>query len=178
VRATDEADFIQYAESARGRLRQVAYLLCGDWDRAEDATQDALARLYSRWPRIDRTVGLRTYAHRTVVSAVIDGAKRPWRRERVTPQPVDETAPDRRRNAPVEDRLVIAEALATLPDRQRACVVLRYFEDLTVRETAKTLRVAEGTVKSQTARGLESLRRALSARGYERAMDNSEGITS
>jgi RNA polymerase sigma-70 factor (sigma-E family) len=177
MRASDEADFIDYAESARGRLRQVAYLLCGDWDRAEDAVQEALARLYARWSRIDRTAGIRTYAHRTVVSAVLDGAKRPWRRERVTAQPVDETVQDQRSGTSVEDRMVIVEALAALPDRQRACVVLRYFEDLTISETARALGVRDGTVKSQTSRGLESLRAALVSGGYEPATHSSEGIT-
>lgn len=177
MRAADETDFIAYAESARGRLRQVAYLICGDWDRAEDAVQEALARLYVRWSRIDRSLGLRTYTHRTVVSAVLDGAKRPWRRERVSPQPVDETVPASPSGPSVEDRMVIVEALATLPVRQRTCVVLRYFEDLTVRETAQSLRISDGTVKSQTARGLDTLREALVSRGYGMATSHSEGTT-
>jgi RNA polymerase sigma-70 factor (sigma-E family) len=175
VRSTDEADFIAYAETARGRLRQVAYLMCGDWGRAEDAAQEALARLYVRWTRIDRTRGLRTYAHRTVVSAVLDGAKRPWSRERPSSRPEDETTLAAAPPASIEDRMVVVEALASLPDRQRACVVLRYFEDLSVQETARALRVRDGTVKSQTARGLEALRKALLARGYTPTVHRHEG---
>lgn len=172
MRSTDDTDYINYAEANRTRLRQTAYLICGDWDRAEDATQEALARLYVHWRRIDRTAGLRSYAHRAVVSAVIDAGRRAaWRRERPSAEPPDRPAS---RTPSVEDQMVVVEALATLPPRQRACVVLRYYQDLTVHETALALNVHEGTVKSQTARGLATLKTALLAEGFTQASVSKE----
>jgi RNA polymerase sigma-70 factor (sigma-E family) len=152
-----DAEFAAFVLSAQRRLRRVAYLVCGDWHRAEDIVQTALAQVYSRWDRIRREDGPDGYAHRAVVNAAIDERRRPWRRERAT-----DVLPDRA--TPVDDGVTpaVLEALATLPKRQRAVVVLRYVEDLDIEQTAALLGISSGTVKSQASKGLASLRAHLS----------------
>jgi RNA polymerase sigma-70 factor (sigma-E family) len=162
MRRRDEADFTEFAAAAIGRLRRTAYLMCGDWHRAEDAAQDALVRIYRRWDKLNRQNGLTTYAHKTVVSVVLDQAKRPWRREQSTAEPVEQPRADSA--ATVDDRQLVISALAQLGDGQRACVVLRHYSDLSVEETAEVLGITPGTVKSQTSRGLAQLRELLGER--------------
>ncbi|GAA0616179.1 SigE family RNA polymerase sigma factor [Sporichthya brevicatena] len=153
-----EAEFAAFVLSTQRRLRRVAYLVCGDWHRAEDIVQTALAQVYARWDRIRREDGPEGYAHRAVVNAAIDERRRPWRRERATDALPDRAAP------PDDDGITpaVLAALATLPRRQRAVVVLRYVEDLDVEQTAALLGISTGTVKSQAAKGLASLRAHLS----------------
>jgi RNA polymerase sigma-70 factor (sigma-E family) len=160
MRSRDEAEFTEFAATSLRRLRRTAYLMCGDWHRAEDAAQDALVKVYRRWNRIDRGQGLNSYAHRCVVTAVFDQARRPWHRERLAD--ADEAAvllPDPA--GPVDDRMLVVEALSTLPPSQRACVVLRHYADLSVEQTADILGIGAGGVKSQTSRGLDRLRALL-----------------
>ena len=156
----DEAAFVEFAESARPRLRRTAYLLCGDWDRASDFVQEGLIRVYVRWPRLARNGGELAYARKAVVSAYLDHARRRSSTER--PAEADPTlaSPEDVADA-VATREALMTTLADLPPRQRACVVLRYFEDLSVEQTAALLGCTEGTVKSQTSRGLFSLRSML-----------------
>ncbi|MGL5825038.1 MAG: SigE family RNA polymerase sigma factor [Nocardioides sp.] len=151
----DEAEFEQFVAGCGRSLRRTAYLMCGDWSRAEDATQDALVKIYLAWSRVARYDGLRTYAHRAVATAVIDQSRRPWRREVGS---ADLVAPAPDALGAVDRRVATMAALATLPSRRRACVVLRYFVDLSVEDTAAALEIEVGAVKSQTARALEQLR--------------------
>lgn len=151
----DDAEFVEFATAARGTLRRTAYLLCGDWDLASDLVQEALVRVYVAWPRIERKGGLTAYARRCVVNLAHDHR----RRRSSTERPSEQHALDR----VVEDRDVttseaLLAALRGLPPRQRACVVLRFLEDLSVEETARVLRCSPGTVKSQTSRALATLR--------------------
>ncbi|GAA4901595.1 RNA polymerase sigma-70 factor (sigma-E family) [Stackebrandtia albiflava] len=149
-----EAEFRDYVAARRESLHRMAYLLCGDWHRAEDAVQTSLVKLYAAWNRTRReTAG--AYVRRIITNTLIDDSRRGWfRRERVTLAPPE---------SPVEtghdDRLTALSALSALPPRQRAVLVLRFWEDLSVVETARILRCSTGNVKSQTARGLEALRR-------------------
>lgn len=153
----DEAAFVEFAQSARDRLRRTAYLLCGDWDQASDFAQEGLIRVYVRWSRLERNGGEHAYARKAVVSAYLDHVRRRSSTER--PQEDDPTRTSGEDVATdVSTRAALMSALAQLPPRQRACVVLRYFEDLSVAETALLLRCTEGTVKSQTSRALFSLR--------------------
>ncbi|MBS2939252.1 SigE family RNA polymerase sigma factor [Nocardioides sp. J2M5] len=153
----DEAAFVEFAESVRDRLRRTAYLLCGDWDRASDLVQEGLIRVYVRWPRLVRRGGELSYARKAVVSAYLDQVRRRSSTER--PREDDHTvASDEDVATTVATRRALVAALEQLPPRQRACVVLRYFEDLSVEQTAAVLGCTEGTVKSQTSRGLFSLR--------------------
>ena len=152
-----DEEYVGFAESALPRLRRTAYLLCGDWHRAEDAAQEALIRLYVAWPRVQRREGLMPYAHRTLVRILVDQSRRPWRREMASVEGIE---PEAARDAfgQVNTRLVLVAALQKVSPRRRACVVLRFFNDLSVTETAALLGCTEGTVKSQTARGLAELR--------------------
>jgi RNA polymerase sigma-70 factor (sigma-E family) len=164
VRQRDDAEFVQFVHGHARELRRTAYLMCGDWQRAEDATQDALVKLYVAWPRLEGGGGLRAYAHRAVTTAVVDQGRRPWRREVGTA-----SLPDRGHD-PIEsvDRhLAVVRALQMLPRRRRQCVVLRYFVDLSVEETAHQLGISTGTVKSQTSRALEQVRDALQKQGLD-----------
>ncbi len=161
----DDAAYVEFVNASQQRLRRSAYLMTGDWQSAADATQEALVRVYVAWPRLQRSGGLPTYARRALVSAVIDAHRR-----RSTRVKYEDRAPAEQEHIDLADHLVdrtlLMEALAELPARQRACVVLRYFDDLSVADTATALGCAEGTVKSQTSKGLDHLRTNLAARGH------------
>ncbi|HEY3016837.1 MAG TPA: SigE family RNA polymerase sigma factor [Nocardioides sp.] len=153
----DEDAFTEFAAAARPQLRGTAYLLCGDWHQASDHVQEGLIRVYVAWPRLRRQGSELNYARRCVVSAFLDSRRKRSSRE----LPTDDH--ERRDAHPdLADEVVTREslmrALARLPERQRACVVLRYFDDLSVAETAAALGCSEGNVKSQTSRAIDSLR--------------------
>lgn len=161
----DESEFVAFAEACRPALRRTAYLMCGDWERAADITQEAMVRLYVAWPRLEHDHGLRAYARRVVMNVAIEQSRRRSSREVPTTQlgdrPFDDPADQ------VSDRLLLLTALAELPTRQRACVVLRFYDDLSVEAVAEALGCRTGTVKSQTARGLDALRAAYTRHGGE-----------
>jgi RNA polymerase sigma-70 factor (sigma-E family) len=155
-----DRDYVEFVEAFSTTLRRTAYLVCGDWHRADDVVQDALYRLYLSWAKVDRGGNVLAYARRIVVNAALDIGRRPWRREVPTGNP-----PERARNDDTADtyaaRDEVLTALLQLAPRQRACVVLRYYEDLSIEQTAEILNCTQGTVKSQAARGLETLRHAI-----------------
>lgn len=135
--------------------------MCGDWHRAEDVAQDALIRVYGAWRRIERQEALLSYARRTTVRLLIDESQRPWRRERPTASHDAEGWVHNGAGAVLDERDAMIRALSQLPPRRRACVVLRYYHDLSVAETAEVLGCSQGTVKSQTAQAIDSLRSLL-----------------
>ncbi|MEV0645026.1 SigE family RNA polymerase sigma factor [Phytomonospora sp. NPDC050363] len=154
MRPAQEAEFREFVAARREALLRTAYLVCGDWHRAEDAVQTSLVKLYGAWNRA-RSPTIEAYARKIVVRTLIDEGRKGWfRRERSFAAPPREP----HANPGNEDRLVALAALAALPTRQRAALVLRFWEDLSVEETARALRCSTGTVKSQTARGLATLR--------------------
>jgi len=161
----DDADFTAFAVACGPALRRTAYLMCGDWDRAADIAQEALVRMYVAWPRLDRERSLLGYARRTAVRIAVDQARKRSSNEVPTLDLVDVTTHDV--TGQVTDRVLLMTALAELPPRQRACVVLRYYEDLSVEAVAQALGCRAGTVKSQTARGLDALRAAYARHGGE-----------
>ena len=153
----DEAAFVEFAQASRSRLRRTAYLLCGDWDQASDHVQEGLIRVYVAWPRLTRAGREYAYARKAVVSAFLDHARK--RSSKELPAEADPELPsDEDLAGSVVARVALKSALGALPPRQRACVVLRYFDDLSVEDTAALLGCTEGTVKSQTSRALASLR--------------------
>lgn len=160
MKASDEAEFTEFATAMIRRLRRTAYLMCGDWHRAEDAAQDALVKVYRRWNRIDRTHGLNSYAHQCLITSVFDQSRKPWRRERLVDTD-DLTGVLADPAGTVDDRMLVVEALAALPPSQRACVVLRHYGDLSLEQTAAVLGIGTGGVKSQTSRALTRLRELL-----------------
>lgn len=153
----DRPGFDAYAAARMGHLRATAYLLCGDWYRAEDLAQDALGRLFVHWRRASRADNLDAYARRTLVNAYLADRRRSWRRDVPTDVVPEPMAPA------VEsgDREDVRAALANLSPSQRAIVVLRFWEDLSVEQTAQVLGCSTGNVKSQSSRGLARLREAL-----------------
>nr|CAA9359887.1 MAG: hypothetical protein AVDCRST_MAG46-3203 [uncultured Nocardioidaceae bacterium] len=153
----DEAAFVEFAEAARGQLRRTAFLLCGDWDQASDHVQEGLIRVYVAWPRLTRAGREYAYARQAVVSAFLDHIRRRSSTE-IPTEPVGDPPSGHDLAESVASRAALMSGLAGLPPRQRACVVLRYFEDLSVADAAAALGCTEGTVKSQTSRGLDSLR--------------------
>ncbi|TDU91295.1 RNA polymerase sigma (SigV) subunit [Kribbella voronezhensis] len=162
MKSSAESEYVEFVTHHADRLCRTAYLLCGDWRRAEDATQEALIRLYRVWPRIQRKGGIGAYARKVVVSTTLDALRPRSSREVVGGSAYFTAAADPADPIGLaESRLVIVRALAQLPPRQRACVVLRYFDELSVDETAATLGCRPGTVKSQTTRALDRLRAEL-----------------
>jgi RNA polymerase sigma-70 factor (sigma-E family) len=153
----DEAEFAEVYLGRARALRRTAFLLCGDWHRAEDLVQSSFARLFMAWPLRDPGA-VDAYIRRTLVRIFIDESRRAWHRERPSEQLPDLPAEP---TDSVEDSLVLREALAAVPRRQRACLVLRYFDDCSIEATASALGCSTGTVKSQTARGLVALRSHL-----------------
>lgn len=156
-----DAEFGEYVDSRLALMRRTAFLLGGgDWHAAEDLVQTALTKLYPAWPRLRQDGAVDAYVRKVLVRTVIDESRRPFRRrERVVDEPPDVSVPAAR----VDDVLDVRRALRKLPAGQRAVVVLRYWEDLSITETAKVLGRSEGTVKSQAAKGLAALRDLLAA---------------
>jgi len=155
--ATDEAGYREYVTHRLDGLRRTAFLLCGDWHLADDLVSTALVKLLRHWPRVSAMDQPDAYVRRMLLRALLDERRRPWRRERPT-----DAVPDRAAAvADPSERLAILAHLAELPPRRRAVLVLRYFCDLSVEDTAAALECTEGTVKSQTARALDTLRARL-----------------
>lgn len=156
-----DAEFGEYLESRAVVMRRTAYLLCGgDWHRAEDLVQTTLTKMYVAWSRIRRDGSVDAYSRRIMVRTAIDESRRAYRRR----ESVVEVVPENEaRSSLVEDAVDVRRALARLPAGQRAVVVLRYWEDLSVQETAAALGKSEGTIKSQSAKGLAAMRRMLSS---------------
>lgn len=151
-----EQEFSEFFVACFPALRRTAYLVLGDWQLAEDLTQQGLAKMYVAWRRV-RPDGRLPYARRVVVNECLSQLRRK------RPETPYESVPDRvdGTTAHPEPALDLDAALALLPPRQRAIVALRFLDDLPVSEVASLLGVAEGTVKSQTARAMDTLRQHL-----------------
>jgi RNA polymerase sigma-70 factor (sigma-E family) len=157
-----DTEFGEYLDSRAAVMRRTAYLLCGgDWHRAEDLVQTTLTKIYVAWPRIRRDGSVDAYSRKIMVRTAIDESRKAYRRR----ESVVEDLPDSLSTPPpgVEDAMDVRRALARLPAGQRAVVVLRYWEDLSVTEVAQTLGKSEGTIKSQAAKGLATLRKLLAS---------------
>ena len=152
MRFADE--FAEFAEGAAPRLRRTAFLLCGDWHTAEDLVQSALAKVFVAWRRIQRQDAAHAYATRTLMNCYLADRrlKRPAEilTDRLPESAFSESAP--------ETRMVVLAALATLPPKARAVVVLRYWADLSIEDVASLLGCSPGNVRSQSTRALAKLR--------------------
>jgi RNA polymerase sigma-70 factor (sigma-E family) len=156
VGGPDEREFDELVVSRAYAMRRTAYLMCGDWHQAEDIVQVAFMKLYAVWHRVQRQEAFDLYLRTTVVRACIDEKRRArWRKETL-PGSLPEVASVS--GQPDEARDVLVAALRRLAPGQRAVLVLRYFEDMSVQDTARALGCATGTVKSQTAKGLAAMR--------------------
>jgi RNA polymerase sigma-70 factor (sigma-E family) len=153
-----DAEFTEYVAARLTALRRVAYLLCWDWDRADDLVQGAITKLYVHWGRVRALDHADSYAKVILVREFLSDRRSGWAR-RVT---LGAEVPDVPAVAADHDAaLDVRSALAELPPGQRATIVLRFYCDLSVDQSAQVLGCSAGTVKSQTAKGLDSLRRAL-----------------
>lgn len=152
-----DAEFVAFVRARHRHVRRTAFLLCGDWHLAEDLAQATLLKLYRSWSRARRADSVDAYWRKVLVRTVIDHRRPLKSSERPVAEPPDlpgaEVEPDQ--------GIDVLRALATLPRGQRAAVVLRYWEDQSVAQTAKLLKCGEGTVKSQCAKGIAALRREL-----------------
>lgn len=156
---SDDDAYVEFVSTRQGTLRRIAYAVCRDDARAEDVLQEALVKLYLAWPRVRGTGREEAYARRIIVNADLDQRRRPWHRRR-SALPV-ETLDRAGTGGRSDDRLVLVTELRRLPSMQRRTVVLRYWLDLSVEETARELSISEGTVKSHASRGLAALRTSL-----------------
>ncbi len=153
-----DAEFSEYMAARQPALLRTAYVLTGDRHTAEDLVQTALAKLYLSWDRLQRAESLDGYVRRILVNEHNSLWRRPWKkRETTTPDIPDRAAPE----PPTSHDTALWDFVQTLPRKQRAAVVLRYYEELSEAETAEILGVSVGTVKSQTSRALASLRARL-----------------
>jgi RNA polymerase sigma-70 factor (sigma-E family) len=153
---TDEA-FTEFVHAAWPGLYRTAYLLLGDHQLAEDLTQTALAKTYGSWRAVKDPDAARGYARVVLTNTAVSWfRRRSWRNEQPTEQ-----LPETLVEHDPSTRTAVVDALATLAPRQRAVIVLRYYDDLSVREVAHALGIAEGTVKSQTSDALARLRTIL-----------------
>ncbi|WP_236790506.1 SigE family RNA polymerase sigma factor [Amycolatopsis sp. GM8] len=157
----DEQEFAEYFAAKRDSVRRTAYLLCGDWHRADDLAQTAFVAVHRRWNRIRDRGAIDAYLRTTLVRASIDESRRPWRREQQVERLPEPEPTGVRLDEQVALRADLLAGLKEVPPKQRAVLVLRYFEGLDVAGVAKALGCSEGNVKSQTARGLAHLRTAL-----------------
>jgi RNA polymerase sigma-70 factor (sigma-E family) len=154
-------DFEQFVATYADDLLRTAYLIVWDENEAEDLVQECLLKVARRWPRVRRMEQPRAYARRILVNLAIDGARGRGRRRSelesnaVARPTVVDPLPS------LDTRAELLQALGQLPARQRAVLVLRFFNDLTEAEVAEVLGCPPGTVKSSASRGLARLREVL-----------------
>lgn len=152
-----DAEFTDYLRARQPRLLRTAYLLTGDRAGAEDLLQTSLAKLYLSWDKVNRRDSVDAYLRRIMVNEHHSLWRRPWRRREVTVDRVPEDATVIDEYDEGQDAR-LWELVQTLPRRQRAVVVLRYYEELSEAETAEVMGCSVGTVKSQASRALAALR--------------------
>ena len=151
-----EAEFTAFVAGRGQALLRIAYALSGDRRTAEDLVQGALAKAYTKWPRIHSDA--EAYVRRIIYNDQASRWRRLGRGREVPVAEVPERPPTGGSGLEPADRMALREALLSLPARQRAVLVLRYLEDRTVQETAEVLGCRPGTVASQASRALATLR--------------------
>ncbi|GAB3968758.1 SigE family RNA polymerase sigma factor [Plantactinospora veratri] len=156
-----DEEFREFVAARSAALLRTAYLLAGDWATAEDLLQTALTKTYLAWKRLGEIEAVEPYARRVLINTATSWWRRRWHGERPTEVLPERPAPDQIEEQLERDRLW--RHVRTLPVRQRAVLVLRFYEDLSEAQTAALLDISPGTVKSQTSRALSTLRRRLGA---------------
>jgi RNA polymerase sigma-70 factor (sigma-E family) len=156
------ADFDRFVSSNTDSLLRTAYLVVWDLPEAEDLVQETLLKVAKRWPRVSRMDRPAAYARRILVNLALDGS---GRRSRHRTELTGEAPPERACDPDAfEVRDELLTALAELPPRQRAVLVLRYFLDLPEADVADALKCSVGTVKSSASRGLARLQQTIRTR--------------
>jgi RNA polymerase sigma-70 factor (sigma-E family) len=152
-----EVGFAGFVRANTPALLRTAYLLTGNAQHAEELVQDTLVRLYPKWDRVQAADAPLAYVRRSLTNGYINQQRRAVRREYAY-QDVPERVDPRDALTQLADRDEIWAGLSLLPERQRAALVLRFFEDLSDEDTAAALGCRIGTVRSLISRGLASLR--------------------
>jgi RNA polymerase sigma-70 factor (sigma-E family) len=163
-----EHDFGAFVAARATSLLRVAYLACGDETEAEDLLQTALERTYRNWDQVRHDTP-EPYVRRVIINAAISRARR---RAILSIIPMHSPPETSAQAADADLRHVLMEALRALPPRQRAVIVLRYWEDLSETQTAEVLGCAVGTVKSQASKAMAKLRSALGEETVEGVIRN------
>lgn len=157
-----DADFTEFMQARQPALMRTAYLLTGDRASAEDLVQTSLAKLYLAWDKIRHRDSVDAYVRRIMVNENNALWRRAWKRREVSVAELFETGPPQRQGVLDEyddgESARLWRFVQTLPQRQRAVIVLRYYEQLSESEIAEALGCSVGTVKSQASRALAALR--------------------
>lgn len=149
-------DFIKYVAAIRPRLRGQAFLLCGDWYEADDLVQDTLLTMYRRWPTLTSPNQSDGYTRRVLIRKFLSVRRRlRFRREVLHDDPPELPV---MADDSVELRVPLLDCVRRLPPRQRAVIMLRFWEDCSIEQTATILGISAGTVASQTHKALATLR--------------------
>lgn len=170
--ASDVTAFSEFVEARSSSLFRTAYLMVGDHQLAQDLLQEALVKTLVAWPRLRDRSNLESYTRRIIVTTSISWRRRRSFHERPTDALPEAAGPDQV-DAVVDHDAVFA-ALLSVPPRQRAAIVLRYYQDLTEAQTAEVLGCSVGAVKSQVSVGLRRLREALGPSLDETVTDERE----
>jgi RNA polymerase sigma-70 factor (sigma-E family) len=159
MRPEVEREYVEYVAGRLPLLHRTAYMLCGDGHRADDIVQATLTALYLNWKKASSAENLDGFVHRILVRRYIDERRLRWSRVQLgsVPQEVSFAGAEHG----IGDRDELITALRSLPKGQRAVVVLRFLNDLSVEATAEALNCSVGNVKSQCARGLATLREVM-----------------
>jgi RNA polymerase sigma-70 factor (sigma-E family) len=158
MRAEQQASFVEYVRSRGPWMLGVALRLCRDRHNAEDLVQTSQAKLYAHWGDLVRVRNLDAYVRTVILRTHIGDRRTGWaRRVDLHPAPEDLSADE----VDHATRLALRDAVEGLAPRQRATILMRYYYDMSVEQTAAALDITAGTVKSQTSRGLDTLRVVL-----------------
>jgi RNA polymerase sigma-70 factor (sigma-E family) len=160
VPALRDIDYTEYVSGRLPSLRRLALLLCHDWQRADDLVQATITRLFLRWPRAVAVDNLDGYVRTILFREFLHERRSSWARRVSLTGALPETPAA---SADRDTAMDLQAAIAALPPRQRAALVLRFYCDLDVSQSALVLGCSAGTVKSQTSRALAKLRHALEA---------------
>lgn len=159
----EHTEYVEFVRSRMPWLRKLAYLLCQDWHRADDVVQTAITQLFVHWSKARTADNVDAYARTVLTRVFLRERRSAWACKVWLDDTVD-------RPARAEDStttFAVRQALLEVPPRQRAVLVLRFYCDLSIEDTAAALRCTKGTVKSQTSKGLRALRAALGGNADE-----------
>lgn len=165
--ASKDAEFSAWMAARQSSLMRTAYLLTGDHHQAEDLVQMTMAKVYLHWDKVHKRELVDAYARRILVNENNSIWRRAWKKREVSSAEI----PDRIAVRDVHDDGhgdALWDFVQTLPKRQRAVIVLRYYEELSEAEIADVLGISTGTVKSQASRALAALREKAPERGFQR----------
>lgn len=155
--ATDPDEFLEFATARSAQLFRTAWLLCGDWHLAEDLVQTTLGKLYRSWRRVKSADNPDAYARTVLTRSYLS-----WRRRRSSgEQPYSSLPESADRHVDPALRLTLLKGLAELAPKDRTVLVLRFWEDLSVEQTARQMGCSQGAVRNRSQRALEKLRTAL-----------------